>query len=67
VEDFVASGEPMVVFAHHRELQAALCWRFASAVHVLGSETPRRGQAAVDAFQAPDGPLLIVCSMRPGS
>lgn len=66
VEDFLASGEPLVVFAEHVEVQRALVERFDGdgAVHVLGADAQEARQRAVDAFQAPDGPSLIVCSMR---
>ena len=64
VEDFLESGEPLVVFADHIELQQALVARFPSAVHVLGADNALARDAAVTAFQRPDGPQLIVCSLR---
>lgn len=67
VEDFVASGEPLVVFAHHREVQHALLQRFPGAAHVLGDDDLAARAAAVDAFQRPDGPSLVVCSMYAAS
>jgi hypothetical protein len=67
VEDFVASGEPLVVFAHHREVQRALVERFPGAAHVLGDDDLPARAAAVDDFQRPDGPLLIVCSLQAAS
>jgi SWI/SNF-related matrix-associated actin-dependent regulator of chromatin subfamily A-like protein 1 len=67
IEDFVASGEPLVVFAHHREVQAALLKRFPAAAHVLGSDDLAARAAAVDDFQRPDGPPLVVCSMQAAS
>ena len=67
VEDFVASGEPLVVFAHHREVQQALVERFPGAAHVLGGDDLAARAAAVDDFQRPDGPSLIVCSLQAAS
>jgi hypothetical protein len=62
--DFVESGEPLVVFADHVELQQELVARFPGAVHVLGSDDARARDEAVRAFQSPDGPQVIVCSLR---
>ena len=67
IADFLASGEPLVVFAEHIAIQQALLERFPSAVHILGSDSADARQQAVDAFQREDGPQLIVCSLRAGS
>jgi len=67
IEDFTASGEPLVVFAHHREVQHALIERFPAAAHVLGDDDLAARAAAVDDFQRPDGPTLVVCSMQAAS
>jgi hypothetical protein len=67
IEDFTASGEPLVVFAHHREVQRALIARFPGAAHVLGDDDLAARAAAVDDFQRPDGPALVVCSMQAAS
>jgi SWI/SNF-related matrix-associated actin-dependent regulator of chromatin subfamily A-like protein 1 len=67
IEDFLASGEPLVVFADHIAIQKALMERFPSAAHILGSDTGPARQAAVDSFQREDGPQLIVCSLRAAS
>ncbi len=64
LEDFVESGEPLVVFADHVELQQALIERFPDAVHVLGSDDAAARDRAVTDFQRPDGPQLIICSLR---
>ena len=66
IADFLASGEPLVVFARHVEVQQAVVDRFGSdgAVHLLGSDSPDARQAAIDAFQTPLGPQLIVCATR---
>ncbi len=64
IHDFLASGEPLVVFARHREVQEAVLERFSWAAHILGDDSVSARQAAVDAFQRPDGPQLIVCATR---
>ena len=64
LDDFVSSGEPLVVFADHVEIQRALVQRFPGAVHVLGEDSAEARDAAVAAFQEPGGPQLIVCSLR---
>ncbi len=67
ISDFLESGEPLVVFAEHVATQRAVLDRFPDAEHILGADTTRRRQAAVDAFQTEDGPQLIVCSMKAAS
>jgi SWI/SNF-related matrix-associated actin-dependent regulator of chromatin subfamily A-like protein 1 len=67
VADFLESGEPLVVFAEHIATQRALLERFPNALHILGSDTAVQRQRAVDAFQADDGPQLIVCSLKAAS
>jgi SNF2 family DNA or RNA helicase len=67
VADFLASGEPLVVFAEHVATQRAVLDRFPDAVHILGADSATRRQGAVDAFQREDGPQLIVCSLKAAS
>jgi SWI/SNF-related matrix-associated actin-dependent regulator 1 of chromatin subfamily A len=64
VEDFLESGEPLVVFADHVEIQKALVERFPESVHVLGDDNAAARDDAVQSFQRVDGPQLIVCSLR---
>ncbi len=64
IHDFLASGEPLVVFCRHREVQQAVMERFPWALHIFGDDGVGARQAAVDAFQRPDGPALIVCATR---
>ncbi|MDO9408258.1 DEAD/DEAH box helicase [Patulibacter sp.] len=71
VESFLASGEALVVFAQHREVQLALLERFPGALHILGDDTAIQRDEAVKRFQAGghldiENPAerLIVCSMR---
>lgn len=64
IDDFLESGEPLVVFAHHREVQDALVARFPEALHLLGSDSVHAREIAVAEFQDPNGPQLIVCATR---
>jgi SNF2 family DNA or RNA helicase len=66
IHDFCSSGERLVVFAHHREIQRALLEHFPNALHILGEDSPSARDAALRAFQAPDCPenQLIVCSIE---
>ena len=64
IHDFLASGEPLVVFARHREVQEAVVARFPDAVHILGADSIGARQAAINAFQTDGGPQLIICATR---
>ncbi|MCW3012812.1 MAG: helicase domain protein [Solirubrobacterales bacterium] len=64
IHDFLQSGEPLVVFAHHQEVQEAVLERFPDAAHLLGRDAVAAREATVQAFQEPDGPQLIVCATR---
>ena len=66
IHDFCSSGERLVVFAHHREVQQALLEHFPHALHILGRDSALQRDAALQRFQAPDGPenQLIVCSIE---
>jgi superfamily II DNA or RNA helicase len=66
IHDFCSSGERLVVFAHHREIQRALLERFPAALHILGEDSHAARDATVDEFQAAghSGNQLIVCSIE---
>ena len=64
IDDFMESEEPLVVFASHREIQEMVVQRFPHALHVVGADKATERDAAVQAFQDPEGPRLIVCSTR---
>jgi SWI/SNF-related matrix-associated actin-dependent regulator of chromatin subfamily A-like protein 1 len=64
IHDFLASGEPLVVFARHLEVQREVLERFPWAAHILGRDTIEERDVAVRAFQEPGGPQLIVCATR---
>jgi SWI/SNF-related matrix-associated actin-dependent regulator of chromatin subfamily A-like protein 1 len=66
IHDFCSSGERLVVFAHHREIQRAVLDHFPASLHILGADTHAARDAALAAFQREDGPgnQLIVCSIE---
>jgi SWI/SNF-related matrix-associated actin-dependent regulator 1 of chromatin subfamily A len=66
IHDFCSSGERLVVFAGHREVQRAVLARFPAALHILGEDSAAARDAALQAFQEPEangGNQLIVCSI----
>jgi SWI/SNF-related matrix-associated actin-dependent regulator of chromatin subfamily A-like protein 1 len=64
IHDFLASGEPLVVFARHVEVQEAVLERFPDAVHLMGRDAVPEREATVRAFQAGDGPQLLIAATR---
>ncbi|HWD65855.1 MAG TPA: DEAD/DEAH box helicase [Solirubrobacteraceae bacterium] len=64
IHDFLASGEALVVFARHIEVQKAVVERFPDALHLLGEDPIAARERSIQAFQTPDGPSLIVCATR---
>jgi SWI/SNF-related matrix-associated actin-dependent regulator of chromatin subfamily A-like protein 1 len=64
IGDFLQSGEPLVVFARHVEVQQAVLARFPDALHLLGQDSLADRDAAIGAFQSAAGPALIVCATR---
>lgn len=64
IHDFLNSGEALVVFARHVEVQKAVLERFPDALHLFGEDNIEAREEAVAAFQKPDGPPLIVCATR---
>ena len=66
IHDFCSSGERLVVFARHREVQSAVIERFPGALHILGADSAAVRDASLQDFQAPDSDAnqLIVCSME---
>jgi SWI/SNF-related matrix-associated actin-dependent regulator of chromatin subfamily A-like protein 1 len=66
IEDFLASDEALVVFCSNREVQELALARFPDALHLVGSDSVEEREAAVQAFQDPSGPQLLVASTRIG-
>ncbi len=64
IHDFLNSGEPLVVFARHVEVQRAVLHRFPDALHLLGGDSITARERAIAAFQRDGGPQLVVCATR---
>jgi superfamily II DNA or RNA helicase len=64
IDDFLQSGEPLVVFARHVEIQQAVLARFPAAAHLLGRDSGTARDATVAAFQSEDGPQLLIAATR---
>ncbi|HEV7806724.1 MAG TPA: DEAD/DEAH box helicase [Solirubrobacteraceae bacterium] len=64
IGDFLESGEPLVVFARHIEIQEAVLARFPDAAHLLGRDSGAARDKTVSAFQADDGPQLLIAATR---
>jgi SNF2 family DNA or RNA helicase len=62
VHDFLESGEALVLFSHHQDVQDALLERFPDALHLLGKDSMARRDEAVRAFQEGEGPQLLIAS-----
>ena len=67
IDDFSQSGEKLVVFAHHREIQRAVIERFADCARIIGEDSMDEREANVRRFQDEDGPALCVCSLQVAS
>jgi SWI/SNF-related matrix-associated actin-dependent regulator of chromatin subfamily A-like protein 1 len=64
IHDFLASGEPLVVFARHVEVQEAVIERFPEAMHLMGRDAVPQREATVRQFQEGGGPQLLVAATR---
>ena len=63
IHDFLASGEPLMVFARHVEVQEAVIERFPDALHLLGRDAVAGREATIAAFQGGEANLLV-CATR---
>ena len=63
IDEFIQSGEKLVVFAHHREIVDQLSKQYGGC-RIAGGDTAEGRQAAVDAFQNDPETQVIVCSIR---
>jgi len=67
LENFQTSGEPLVVFAYHRDVQDAIVDRFPKAAHVLAKDSVEERDAAINLFQKGADCRLLICSLRAAS
>jgi superfamily II DNA or RNA helicase len=68
IKTFLESGERLVVFAHHRDIQGELVHMFPRAARILGSDSVEERQRNVDLFQKERGGAhLCICSLEAAS
>jgi superfamily II DNA or RNA helicase len=68
IKTFLESGERLVVFAHHRDIQGELVGMFPRAARILGSDPVEERQRNVELFQkARGGASLCICSLEAAS
>jgi superfamily II DNA or RNA helicase len=68
IKTFLESGERLVVFAHHRDIQAELVQMFPRAARILGSDSVEERQRNVELFQRKrGGASLCICSLEAAS
>jgi SWI/SNF-related matrix-associated actin-dependent regulator 1 of chromatin subfamily A len=66
VGNFLESGEKLVLFAHHIEVQNALAEAFEGCAVLRGEDDSETRQENVDRFQKDPNCHLIVCSLKAG-
>lgn len=64
VDDIMASGEKLVIFAHLREVINALHKHYPDAVTITGEDSQEERQHSVDSFQNNPDTKLIICSIK---
>ena len=68
IKTFLESGERLVVFAHHRDIQSELVRAFPRAARILGTDSVEERQRNVELFQKPRGGApLCICSLEAAS
>jgi superfamily II DNA or RNA helicase len=68
IKTFLESGERLVVFAHHRDIQAHLVKAFPRAARILGTDPIEERQSNVELFQRQrGGASLCICSLEAAS
>jgi SNF2 family DNA or RNA helicase len=66
IEDFLDSGEQLVVFAHHIEVQKRLLTKFPDAAYILGGQSLASREQNKNAFQNKEKQLIICSLMAAG-
>lgn len=64
VDDIMASGEKLVIFAHLREVISAIYKHYPDAVTITGEDSQEERQHSVDSFQNNPDTKLIICSIK---
>lgn len=63
VENFLASGESLILFAHHKEIVRVLAEQLGVVTIVTGDQSDLEKQFAIDSFQSKQS-QLIICSLK---
>jgi len=66
INDFLETGEKLIVFAHHKSVTEELADRF-DALKITGNTSDEQKDEAVEAFQNNPDEKLIVISLQAGS
>lgn len=64
VDDVLDSGQKLILFCNLKEIVNQLEAIYPDAVKVVGGMDEKVRQAAIDSFQNPDGPKLIICNIK---
>lgn len=64
IDNFLESGEKLVVFAIHRSTQKALLTKYKDALRITADDSTEDRQRAVDEFQG-GGHQLLICALGP--
>lgn len=67
IADFLETGQKLIVFAHHIEVQRAILGDYPQAVHILGADSASDRDAAKEAFQVDPAAQMIVCATEAAS
>ena len=70
IQDFLEQSEhddKLVVFAHHRKVQAGLLAAFPDALHLMANDSMQERQLAKEQFQNDPTQRLIICSLHVAS
>ena len=63
IDNFLESGEKLVLFANHIDIQNKLLELYPKSAHVLGKDNIDERKNNVDKFQNDDSCKLIICSL----
>jgi SWI/SNF-related matrix-associated actin-dependent regulator 1 of chromatin subfamily A len=66
VTNFLESGEKLVLFAHHREVQYQLLDTFPDAARLIADDNINERDRQIQLFKDPAGPRLMVASIKAG-
>ena len=64
IGEFLDTGEKLVVFASHIDVQKGLLAAFNGAAHILGEDSTSVRQENIERFQDDDKCRLVICSLK---